>query len=144
MTDRIASDHPSVETVRTSCVATATGHRLEIPADAVDLVPADDVVRLVVDGDERSARIEPALTGESRSITGVYESPSLARTPGEGTDLLEAWLDENGIDDGSSVLLDVVESDFYYGLRTPGESTVYAAKEPPSDSLASIAEDLED
>ncbi|MFC3960166.1 DUF7112 family protein [Halovivax cerinus] len=144
MADRIPSDHPSVETLRTTCVATATGHRLELPAEESATVPADDVVRLVLDGEERSARVDRAIDGDTRSITGVYETPRYARNPGEGTNLLERWLDDNGVDDGSSALLDVVEPNFYYGLRTPGESAVYAAKEPPSDSLASIAEDLDE
>lgn len=144
MTDRVSSDHPSVETVRATCVATATGHRLEIPAEQSELLPADDVVRLVLDGQERAANVEPALTGDEPRITGVYESPRLARNPSEGTELLGSWLGDNDIDDGSSVLLDVVEPNFLYGLRAPGETAVYEAKEPPSKSLSSIAEDLDE
>lgn len=133
-----------MQTIRTTCVGTATGHRLEIPAADAELVPADDVVRLVLEGTERAARVAPSLTGDEPRITGVYESPRLARNPSEGADLLASWLDDNGIDDGASALLDVVEADFLYGLRAPGERAVYEAKEPPSDSLSSIAENLDE
>lgn len=143
MADRIQSDHPSVHTVRASLETTATGHRLDVPADERDRFPPGEVVRIVLDGAERYASIERALTGEELSIQGIYDAPRFARDPRDGTDRLSAWVDESEARVGGSVLLDVVEPDFLYGIRAPGETTVYEAKEPPSDSLSSIAEDLD-
>ncbi len=142
MADRVSSDHPSVRTVRATCTETPTGSRLEIPADDRDAFSADTVVRVVVDGDELFAQIERALTSDDLSIPGVYATPDQARER-NGTDQLVAWIDDNSISAGSSVLVDVVEPDFLYGLRTPGSTAYYDAREPPSDSLSSIAEDLE-
>lgn len=142
MADRISSDHPSVRTVRATCTATPTGSRLELPPDDRDAFPIDEVVRVVIDGDELFARIERALTGDELLIPGVYETPDQARNP-SGTDRLAAWIDDEGVAAGSSILVDVVEPDFLYGLRTPGTSTYYDAREPPDESLSSIAEDLE-
>ena len=144
MADHVSSDHPSVHTVRATATATATGMQVTLPEADHDQFPVDEVVRVVLDGEERFARIERALTGTERSIGGVYDSPSDARNPGSGTDRLAPWLAANEIEDGSSVLVDVVERAFQYGLRAPGESTVYTAKEPPSDSLADIASELEE
>ena len=143
MADRIASDHPSVQTVRSTCVETTTGVRLEIPADDRDAVPTDEVVRLVLDGDELFGRVERALTGDELSIPGVYETPDQARDPSGATDRLAEWVDEHDVPAGGSVLIDVIEPDFLYGLRQPGETAFYDAREPPSDSLSDIANDLE-
>lgn len=144
MADRLPSDHPSIATVRATLTETTTGHRVSIPADERDRFPADDVVRVVLDGAERFARVERALTGDDLSIDGAYDAPRLARNPGEGTDRLAAWIESADVRVGGSVLIDVVESDFLYGLRAPGERTVYEAKEPPNESLSSIAKDLEE
>ncbi len=144
MADRISSDHPSVQTVRATCTATPTGRRLEIPSADRDAFPTDDVVRVVIAGDELFAQVERALTGDDLSIPGVYETPDLAREPSGGNDRLAAWLDETDISTGGSVLVDVVEPEFLYGLRAPGETAFYNAREPPSDSLSSIAKDIQD
>ncbi|WP_306053955.1 DUF7112 family protein [Natronococcus wangiae] len=143
MADRVSSEHPSVRTVRSTCAETATGVRLEIPADDRDAFAADEVVRLVLDGTERFARVERALTGEELSIPGVYETPDHTRNPGEGPDLLREWIDDHDVRTGGSVLIDVVEPEFLYGLRSPGETAYYDAREPPSGSLSDIAKDLE-
>lgn len=143
MADRISSDHPSVRTVRATCAQTATGYRLEIPADDRDAFPTDEVVRVVVDGDELFARVERALTGDDLSIPGIYETPDHARDPSGGTDRLSAWIDDD-IPAGGSILVDIVEPEFLYGLRAPGKSAYYDAREPPSDSLSSIAADIEE
>lgn len=144
MGDRVSSDHPSVRTVRATLTETATGVRLEIPATDRDAVPTEEVVRVVLDGDELFARPERALTGDDVSIPGVYDSPRFARSPGDGEDRLPSWVDDHDVRAGGSVLVDVVEPAFLYGLRAPGETAVYEAREPPTDSLASIAEDLEE
>ena len=143
MADRISSENPSVHTIRASLEATATGSRVSIPTDEESHLPVDDVVRVVCDGAERFARIERPLDSETLAIPAVYASPRHARDPGTGEDRLAVWVDANGIRGGGSVLVDVIEAEFLYGLRAPGETAVYEAKEPPSDSLASIAEDLD-
>lgn len=144
MADRVSSDHPSVQTVRATLTETTTGVRLEIPPEDREAFPLEEVVRIILNGTERFARVERALTGEDAFIAGVFDSPGLAREPRGGEDRLSAWVDDNDVRVGGSVLVDVVEPEFLYGLREPGETAVYEAKEPPSDSLASIAESLED
>lgn len=144
MSDRIASDHPSVQTVRSTCTETATGVKLEVPGDDRDAFPTGEVVRLVLDGEELFAKIERALTGDELSIPGVYETPDQARDPGGATDRLTEWTDEHDVPAGGSVLIDVVEPEFLYGLRAPGETAYYDAREPPNESLSEIAKDLED
>ena len=144
MADRVSSDHPSVDTVRATLAETATGVRLEIPADEREAFPADEIVRVVLDGAERFARIERALTGDELTVPGVYDSPTFVRDPRTGEDRLAEWVTDTDVRTGGSVLVDVVEPDFLYGLRAPGETAVYEAREPPKDSLASIAEELED
>ncbi|WP_049921809.1 DUF7112 family protein [Halopiger djelfimassiliensis] len=143
MADRVSSDHPSVRTIRSTCTETATGVRLEIPADDRDVVPAEEVVRVVLDGEELFARIERALTGDDLSIPGIYETPDLARKPGGASDRLREWIADHDIATGGSVLVDVVEPDFLYGLREPGATAYYDAYEPPNKSLSDIASDLE-
>ncbi|SER19949.1 DUF7112 family protein [Natrinema salaciae] len=144
MSDRIASDHPSVDTVRSTCSETATGVKLEVPADDRELFPTDEVVRVVLNGEELFARVERALTGDALSIPGIYETPGQARDPSGATDRLTAWTDEHDVPAGGSVLIDVVEPEFLYGCRAPGETAYYDAREPPTDSLSEIAKDLED
>ncbi|MFC4542669.1 hypothetical protein ACFO5R_12130 [Halosolutus amylolyticus] len=144
MADRVSSDHPSVRTIRATCAETPSGRRLEIPSDERDAFPTDEVVRIVLDGDELFARVERALTGDDLSIPGVYETPDGARDPGGGSDRLSAWIDDHDVTAGGSILVDIVEPEFLYGLRGPGESVYYDAREPPSDSLSSIAKDIEE
>ena len=144
MADRISSDHPSVQTVRSTCTETATGVRLEVPADDRDAFPTDEVVRVVLDGDECFTRIERALTGDDLSVPGIYETPDEARDPTGATDRLVDWIDGHGVSMGGSVLIDVIEPEFLYGLRSPGETVYYDAREPPSSSLQDIASDLEE
>ncbi|NHN48348.1 hypothetical protein G9464_12170 [Halostella sp. JP-L12] len=145
MADRVPSDHDSVHTVR-AVLATAGSTRrprVEIPADEADRFPADEVVRLVVDGTEYHARVETALTDDTRVVAGAYDSPRFARSPGDATNRLLEWIESADVSVGGSVLLDVIEDEFKYGVRQSGERVVYEATESPDDSLASIAEQLE-
>lgn len=141
MSDRIASDHPSVQTVRSTCTETATGVKLEVPGDDRDAFPTDEVVRLVLDGATRHARFE-AFAGSVRA-TGAYDAPDLARSPGDGTNRLRAWVEDRDLATGRTVHLDEIEPGFAYGLRAPGETAVYDAPGKPDDSLAAIARDLD-
>lgn len=122
---------------------------IELPGD-VDtgpgtdgLVPVDEVVRLELGGSTRHARFEEYAGGIR--ATGAFDTPELARSPGEGTNRLAEWVDDRSLSPGRTVHLDLVEPGFAYGLRAPGESAVYdAPSSSPDDSLAAIAEDLED
>ncbi|PSQ26127.1 hypothetical protein BRD03_11380 [Halobacteriales archaeon QS_9_68_17] len=146
MADRVPSDHDSVHTVRAALATTGSTRRprVEIPADEADRFPADEVIRLVVDGSEYHARIDTALTDDTRVVAGAYDSPRFARSPGDAPNRLLEWIDRADLAVGGSVLVDVVEAEFKYGVRDPGERVVYTATESPDDSLASIAERLED
>lgn len=144
MADRVSSD--AVPTVRATLAKHgATGRlKLELPADEAEQFPTDEVVRVVLDGDERFARVESSLTGDELLVSGVFDTPSAARNPGEGENHLTDWCEANGRSAGNSVLVDVVEAEFQYGLRAPGDRAVYDALEQPDGSLAAIASDLED
>ncbi len=96
-------------------------------------------MRLVLDGDTYHASIE---NGDGPEINGAYDNARLARER-TGEDRLEEWRRSTEIDYGRSVLVDVVESGFLYGVREPGERVVYEAVESPDDSLAAIARDLD-
>ncbi|GAB3023214.1 DUF7112 family protein [Natronobiforma cellulositropha] len=146
MADRISSDHPSVHTVRATLAGTATGVRLDVPEDECESFPLEEVVRTVLDGEERFALVARPLAGgeDERVIDGVYDAPRMARDPREGVDRLASWASDHGVGDGSSVLVDVVEPGFLYGLRAPGETAYYDAREPPKQSLADIAKGLEE
>ena len=76
-------------------------------------------------------------------LRGAFETPRLARTPGEGENYLRAWLGGLGLDFGRTVHLDVVTPDYKYGVRAPGERATYAATESPDRGLAAIARDLD-
>lgn len=143
MADRISSDHPSVQTVRATCTETPTGHSVDLPSEDRDAFPVDEVVRIVLEEDELFARIERSLTGDELSISGVYETPDGAREPGSGPDRLADWIDDHDVSTGGSILVDVIEPEFLYGLREPGATAYYDASEPPSDSLSDIATRLE-
>ncbi|WP_252699642.1 DUF7112 family protein [Natronosalvus vescus] len=146
MADRISSDNPSVDTIRATLAETATGVRVEIDAADAAQFPSDggEVVRIVLDEHERFGRIDQGLMGDVVTVPGVYESPAAARDPREGVDLLPDWVDDHDVRTGGSVLVDVVEPDFLYGFRAPGETAVYDAREPPASSLQDIAKGLED
>mgnify|MGYP000276436339 CR=1 FL=1 len=145
MADRISSDHASLPTVRATLARSGALDRpkVDISGDAADRFPAEEVVRVVADETEYRARIESPLTGDGREIRGLYETPEFARNPGEGENLLGEWVDSTGVEFGQSVLVDVVEPGFKYGLREPGERAFYDATESPDDSLADIAESLD-
>ena len=146
MADRISSDNPSVQTIRATLTETATGTRVELPADAADdlLTDPETVVRIVLDGHERFARIGQNVMDETRHVSGVYDSLEQARNPRDGVDRLPEWVDEHGVRVNGSVLVDVIEPEFLYGFRAPGETAVYDAREPPKSSLQDIAKGLEE
>lgn len=141
MSDRLPSDHPAIETVRAQVRRHGGGRRIEVDAG---VLPADDVVRVILVGKTRYASVDTSPAGTHRWLTGVYASPRHARTPGSSPDLLAGWLDDADVAVGSSVHLDVIEPGFAYGLREAGTRTVYRGVEAPDDSLARIARDAEE
>ena len=115
--------------------------RLSETSDA-DQFPESAVVRLVLDGSEYRTRLARSTDG-APVIRGAYETNELARNPGDGENGLPAWVDANELDVGRTVHVDVVEPEFKYGVRAPGETATYEATEPPKSSLADIAESLD-
>ena len=141
MPDRIASDHPSIESTRVRVTRHGgRGRRIDVPAG---ILPEETVVRIVLDERTRFGRTVAPPTGDGRWVTGVYSSPKQARNPGNADNLLELWLDDHGTRTGGSLLLDTVEAGYAYGLREPGTRIVYQSVDRPADSLAAIARSLE-
>ncbi|MFB6302885.1 MAG: hypothetical protein ABEH78_08510 [Haloferacaceae archaeon] len=138
--ERVPSDHPSVATHRARIERYGGTRRpcVRVP-DAVDL-EAGTLVRLVVDGDERHARVE--ADAEGRLLTGAYDNRRLARER-EGSNRLVDWLRATDRGPGTSTDLDEVEPGDLYGLRVPGDRTVYEATPGPDDALSAIAERVE-
>ncbi|MFC5133946.1 MULTISPECIES: DUF7112 family protein [Haloferacaceae] len=152
---RVPSDDDSVASVRVD-VARSGGTRrpcVRLPDDddldrrvesgscASLSLARGDLIRVVIDREEYHARIVADATG--RLMRGAFDSRRLARTPGDGENRLVEWLAEHDREPGDSVVLDVVVPGDQYGLRIPGERTVYDARRGPRSSLADIAEDLD-
>lgn len=142
MTDRIAHDHPTVETVRAEAARAGRTDRLKIVLPDEEALFPECVARVVLDDDTRHARIERGLDGR-RELRTVRDNPRLAREA-EGSNRLPEWLEDAGLSAGRSVLVDVVDPGTLYGLRSPGERALYTPVEAPGDSLADIARNLED
>jgi hypothetical protein len=139
--DRADMDADGADRDGTDAHGAATGGDAAASADGAT-VPTGEVVRLVLDGTTRHCRFE-SFGGGVRA-TGAFDTPDLARSPGDGENLLRAWIEDRGLSMGRTVHLDVIEAGFAYGLRAPGESAVYdAPASAPDDSLASIAEELD-
>jgi hypothetical protein len=153
---RVPSDGEDVPSVRVSLARSGGTRRpcVRLPDDdALDGrvesgfcdalgVSAGDIVRVALDGDEHYARVVGDSSG--RLLRGAFDNRRLAREAGEGANRLVDWLDANGREPGDSVVLDVVVPGELYGLRIPGERTVYDANRGPRSSLADIARDVEE
>jgi hypothetical protein len=142
------ADHVTHESVRTvsGTLARAGGtRRPEVRVTAADSAafPDDEVVRIVLDGTEYRSRLATRADGAT-VVRGAYESPAEARSPDQATNHLIEWVDDRDLDSGRTVHVDIVEPEFKYGLRAPGETATYHATEPPSSSLADIAASLDD
>lgn len=143
MAERVSSDNPSVNAIRGTLVRAGglDRPRIAIPAEEAAHFPVGEVVRLVIDGTERFAPVERTLSGDDLELRGAYETPDGARNPAEGSDRLAAWQDAHDVRFEGSVLVDVVEPDFRYGIRAPGERATYDMGRPDS-GLQDIARDL--
>jgi len=140
--DRLPSDHEAVETrrVRIGRVGRTDRPRIELPAD-LDLAEGD-VIECVLDGAGYYARVETTLEG-TPMVQHAADNRRLARE-NEGENRLVEWFGASDCSLDGSVHLDIVTPGHTYGLRTPGQRVVYSATDAPSDSLASIAEDLDE
>ena len=152
---RVPSDGEDVSSVRVSlarsggtrrpCVRLPEDDELDGRVESGDPdglgVSAGDVIRVAFDRDEHYARVVGDSAG--RLLRGAFDNRRLAREPGEGENRLVEWLDANGREPGDSVVLDVVVPGELYGLRIPGERTVYDANRGPRSSLADIARDVD-
>jgi hypothetical protein len=141
VSERLPSDHPSVETHRARLARVGGTRRpcLRVP-DPVDVEPGT-IVRLVLDGTTRHARVDEDASGPF--VQGAYDNRTRARER-VGENRLVEWARAHDREPGDAVEFDVVEPGFCYGLRIPGARTVYEAVERPDDSLSSIAESLAD
>ena len=138
MTERVPSDHATVDSHRVHLETVGRTGRPRVPLpDALDH-SAEDVLRLSLEGVEAHAQVTADLRGEP-GIEGAYPDARLART-GDGENRLVAWVDRSDLGAGDPLLLDVVTPGYQYGLRRPGERVVYDAAEAPDDGLSDIAE----
>lgn len=142
MSQRIASDHPTVETVDVTLGSHGpTGRpRVELPGDAP--IPVDEVVFLSLAGRNGHARVRETVGGD-RQIRGVYDTPAQARRDDDGPNRLVEWASASDLDAGRTIHLDVLDAGRAYGIRGPGERAVYDVPEEPDESLAGIAERLD-
>lgn len=137
MPDSVSSD--AVDSVRATLARAGRTDRpkVTLPDDARDRFPTDEVVRLVVAGKTRHARVERALD-DTLELRGAYANARQARE-GDGENHLVAWADDAGLDFGRTVHVDFVDEGSTYGLRAPGVRAVYTVPDSPNESLADIA-----
>jgi hypothetical protein len=142
--DRIAHDNASVRTVRATLerVGRTDRPRIDLPDSDTDAFPVGEVVRVALDGTTRHARVHRGMD-EGLELRAVYDNARQARTD-DGEDRLPEWVAERDLEFGRSVLIDVVEAGFFYGVRAPDEAAVYEVPDRPDDGLAAIARDLEE
>ena len=152
---RVPSDGEDVCSVRVSLARSGGTRRpcVRLPADdALDGrvesgscdalgVSQGDLIRVAFDREEHHARV--AADSRGRLLRGAFDNRRLAREAGAGTNRLTDWLDANDRGPDDTVVLDVVVPGELYGLRNPGERTVYDANRGPRSSLADIARDVD-
>jgi hypothetical protein len=142
MTDRVTDD--GVASLAGTLARAGATRRLELRIpDSGHEFPTDDVVRVVLDGSEYRARVAATADG-TPAFRGAYDTPSQARDPGSGENRLAEWVDSKGLDAGRSVHVDVVEPEFKYGVRAPGESATYQSTGTPDSTLSAIADSLDE
>lgn len=138
MTDFVS--HEAVETIDGLVERVGGTRRQRVVAPNLE-PPTDDVVRVDIDGSTYRAPVTRTPEGDL-AFTGAYDSPSQARNQ-NGENHLEHFLDAHGLEPGRTVHIDVVEPDFRYGLRAPGQNATYRTTGQPNSSLADIARDLD-
>lgn len=138
MADRVSAE--AVPTVRATLERAGRTDRPKIVIPDDTPITAGEVVRLAFGGSTYFARVERAID-DTLEFRGGYDNARQARE-GDGENRLTEWAESKGLDFGRSVHLDVVEPDFFYGIRAPGERAVYEVPDRPDESLASIAEEV--
>ncbi len=140
MTERIPSDHATVDSHRVHVETVGRTSRPRIPLpDSLDHGDGE-VLYLSLEGVEAHAQVTTTLRDEP-GLEGAYPDAQLART-GDGENRLVEWVDRHGLGAGDPLLFDVVTAGYQYGLRRPGERVVYDAVQAPDDDLSDIAEKL--
>ncbi len=132
--DAVASDHPSIETVRATVSRHGNRRRLDLPDEAGVAI---GVLRAETDAGTRFVRID--TVAEAPAIVGLYETARAARETDVARDCLGDWLTAADLEPGRTALVDVIEPEAYLGLRRPGERLVYPVFEPADDGLDDIA-----
>ncbi|WP_435196898.1 DUF7112 family protein [Natronomonas sp. EA1] len=140
MADRVSAE--TVPTVRATLERAGRTDRPKIVIPEDVSVPVGEVVRLALGGRTYFARVERAID-DTLEFRGAYDNARQARE-GDGVNRLTEWAERKALDFGRSVQLDLVEEDFFYGVRAPGETAVYEVPDKPDDSLANIAKEVSD
>lgn len=141
MSDRVPSDHATVDSRRVHLSTVGRTRRLQIVLpDDLDC-ELEDVISLSLEGETRWTQVTASLDGDP-TVQGAYRTRQASRTE-TGENELRAWLDEVGLSAGDAVVLDVLREGYAYGLRRPGERVVYSPPDPLDSSLADIAQDLD-
>jgi hypothetical protein len=140
--ERVPSDHSSVTTLRAHLARSGGTRRpcLRLPDTAA--LEAGDVIRLLLDGITTHARVDTDATGAL--IRGAYDNERLVRSPREGDNRLVEWCDTHDREPDDAVELDELDPGFCYGLRDPGDRTVYDVPARPDKSLRDIATSLQE
>lgn len=142
MSDAIPSDHDAVESYRVTLSQVGSTNRLQVPLPAALSCDPGDVVSLSLSGDTAYATVTTTLRGDP-VVRDAFPTRHLARRDGEGEDELACWLDRAGAGASDTLVLDVLTGGYAYGLREPGTRVVYAPPDPPDQSLADIARNLD-
>lgn len=138
--DAVASDHPSVHTIRATVARHGGRRRLDV-TDPDDLL-APGVLRAVVDERTRFALVD--AVGGDPAVVGLFETVRSASNRAFDRDRLAAWLEAADRPPGRTVLVDVLEPGERIGLRRPGERATYPVAGAPTGPLADIARSLEE
>jgi hypothetical protein len=141
VTDRLPSDHDTVDSHRVTLERVGRTNRLRVPLPDDLAHQPGDILHLSFEGTVAHARVTERLDGRA-VLDRAADNRRLARH-GDGADRLHEWTQEAGLAVGDPIVVDVVTPDYAYGIRRPGERIIYAAPDPPSDSLTRLAEDLE-
>ena len=142
MTDRIPSDHATVESHRVTLSSVGRTRRRQVVLPESTDCETDDVIFLSLEGDGTHTQVRRGLDGDN-TVQDAYRTRQLARTR-DGEDELAAWIADHELASGDALVLDVLRRGYAYGLRRPGERVIYAPPEPPSSSLADIARNLDE
>lgn len=150
MSDRIASDAAAVPSHRAHLVRSGGTRLPALSVPSAASVSGGERIRLVLDGRQCHARVQAGADGAV--IRGAYDTGGdLAVVdgrddsvpPAEIDNRLVAWCREHDRERGDAVELDEIDAGFHYGLRVPGERTVYDVLRRPDAGLRDIARDLD-